>query len=120
MAAKLFGITLDCDDPAVLGEFYRKLAGFEVAYSSDGYVGLSGGDGLNIGFQKVAGYTPPKWPRQEVPQQLHLDFAAGEDLDAAEAEAAALGATRAPEQPDPSRWRVMLDPAGHPFCLAKM
>lgn len=28
-----------------------------------------------------------------------------------------LGARRAAEQPDPDRWRVMLDPAGHPFCL---
>ena len=23
----------------------------------------------------------------------------------------------APEQPDPERWRVLFDPAGHPFCL---
>ncbi|RZI55165.1 MAG: VOC family protein, partial [Zymomonas sp.] len=26
------------------------------------------------------------------------------------------GATEAEEQPDP-RWRVLLDPAGHPFCI---
>jgi hypothetical protein len=36
-------------------------------------------------------------------------------LDLAEECALGLGATR-PEQPDP-RWKVLLDPAGHPFCL---
>jgi hypothetical protein len=47
---------------------------------------------------------------------VHLDLAVS-DLDAAEAEAIRLGARRAGEQPHPTRWRVMLDPAGHPFCL---
>ncbi|MCR6704763.1 MAG: hypothetical protein NVV66_18580, partial [Cellulomonas sp.] len=30
--------------------------------------------------------------------------------------AVALGARLADPQPDP-RWRVLLDPAGHPFCI---
>ncbi|MGB8997061.1 MAG: VOC family protein [Pseudonocardiaceae bacterium] len=34
------------------------------------------------------------------------------------AEALWLGARRAPEQPAPDRWRVLLDPAGHPFCVS--
>jgi hypothetical protein len=25
---------------------------------------------------------------------------------------------RADVQPSPDRWRVLLDPAGHPFCLS--
>jgi hypothetical protein len=29
-----------------------------------------------------------------------------------------VGATAtAPTQPGPERWRAMVDPAGHPFCL---
>jgi hypothetical protein len=28
-----------------------------------------------------------------------------------------LRATKADEQPAPERWRVLIDPAGHPFCL---
>jgi hypothetical protein len=51
------------------------------------------------------------WPGASI---VHLDLTAG-DLDAAKERAVALGATL-PEQPDP-RWRVLLDPAGHPFCL---
>ena len=48
---------------------------------------------------------------------MHLDLAVT-DLEAAEAEAVRLGAVRTDEQPAPDRYRVMLDPAGHPFCLS--
>ena len=61
--------------------------------------------------QRVEGYTPPAWPGTSI---VHLDLTA-EDIDVAAERAVGLGATW-PEQPDP-RWRVLLDPAGHPFCL---
>jgi hypothetical protein len=32
--------------------------------------------------------------------------------------AVALGATEASHQPDPDKWRVLIDPIGHPFCLS--
>jgi hypothetical protein len=32
----------------------------------------------------------------------------------------AIGAVKAERQPKPDRWRVFLDPAGHPFCLIKV
>jgi hypothetical protein len=38
------------------------------------------------------------------------------DLDEAEPEVLALGATKPEHQPGTS-FRVFLDPAGHPFCL---
>ena len=38
-------------------------------------------------------------------------------VDAAVAAAERLGARQADSQPQPALWRVMLDPAGHPFCL---
>ena len=34
--------------------------------------------------------------------------------------ALALGATRADEQPNPDHWRVLIDPAGHPFCITTL
>jgi hypothetical protein len=43
-------------------------------------------------------------------------------VNAAVARAVELGATEASPQPadrDPRRLRVMIDPAGHPFCLWK-
>jgi glyoxalase superfamily protein len=69
-----------------------------------------------VGGGASARYRPPTWPDSEVAKQIHLDLAV-DDLDAAEAEATRLGARRAETQPTPNKWRVMLDPAGHPFCL---
>ena len=46
---------------------------------------------------------------------MHLDFQV-DDLDAAVAHAVDLGAQEAQYQPQDDV-RVMLDPAGHPFCL---
>ncbi|MHC8564438.1 VOC family protein [Streptomyces albidoflavus] len=39
------------------------------------------------------------------------------DLGIAEARLLTLGAVRPEPQPLAERWRVLLDPAGHPFCL---
>lgn len=114
--ATLRGITVDCADPESLAHFYRELTGFEVAFDSDEYVILAGDAGWGLGFQKVSGYSAPTWPSQDVPQQLHLDFHV-DDLDAAETRVLSLGAIKADHQSDIERYRVYLDPAGHPFCL---
>lgn len=110
-----YGVTLDCPDPVRLAEFYKQLTGMEITYSAPEYAGLSGG-GWAINFQRVDGYRPPEWPEQDVPQQFHLDFSV-QDLSAAEEWVTSLGATKAETQPG-DRWRVYLDPAGHPFCMA--
>jgi hypothetical protein len=48
---------------------------------------------------------------------MHFDFQVG-DLESAVDEALALGATLAAAQPQ-DNVRVLLDPAGHPFCLCR-
>jgi catechol 2,3-dioxygenase-like lactoylglutathione lyase family enzyme len=113
---KLYGVTLDCPDPKALGNFYRELAGLEETYSDDNFVGLATSGGAAINFQRVSDYRPPQWPGQQVPQQFHLDFSV-DDLALAEKRAIELGATKPDDQPG-ERWSVLLDPAGHPFCLA--
>ena len=67
--------------------------------------------GQCICFQQVEGYTPPAWPAQEMPQQMHLDVMV-DDLDAAEPMVLTLGARRLA-----GGAHVYADPAGHPFCL---
>ncbi len=47
---------------------------------------------------------------------MHLDFAV-DDMEGAVRFAESLGAMQSSEQPG-ERWRVMLDPAAHPFCLS--
>lgn len=116
---KLTAITLDCADPEALAEFYRQATGLALHPRSDGdFAGLTRTDELFIGFQRVDDYQPPRWPEQSVPQQIHLDFAV-EDLGEAEALLLELGATKPEQQPGADKWRVLIDPAGHPFCLTE-
>jgi catechol-2,3-dioxygenase len=109
----LFAVTIDAPDAAALARFYADLLGMEVTY--DGPEGsLAVGGGKSLMFQRVADYTPPQWPDPAHPQQAHLDILV-DDLDAAEARALELGATRLPGGGD--GWRTLADPAGHPFDL---
>ncbi|NYE94436.1 putative enzyme related to lactoylglutathione lyase [Psychromicrobium silvestre] len=107
-------VVLDCPDPKSLSEFYGALLDWKVEQSED-WCSVRADYGASIDFQQVENFTPPQWPGQEVPQQIHLDFTV-DDLDAAEVATLALGATKHEYQPGTS-FRVFLDPAGHPFCL---
>ncbi|WP_239159106.1 VOC family protein [Winogradskya humida] len=115
--ATLAMINLDAEDPAALAAFYSQVLGWEVQHSQDEYAMIGDGS-TSIGFGKVPGYSGPGWPGESTPKRFHLDFYV-DDLDKAEEQALALGATSPSEQPQPNRWRVLLDPAGHPFdvCL---
>ncbi|MGW4512921.1 VOC family protein [Streptomyces sp. NPDC004393] len=116
---RLCSITLDCADPPALAAFYQQATGLEPhPKSDDDFAGLNGGGGFFIGFQRVDDYRAPRWPDQTVPQQIHLDFAV-DDLDEAEARLLELGAGKPEHQPNEARWRVLTDPAGHPFCLVR-
>ena len=115
--APLASISIDCPDPDTLAPFYRALLGLEETFASpDRSVVALTGAGPMITLMRVEEYTAPQWPGGPQHQQIHLDLAA-EDLVDAVAEALAIGAFEAEVQPDPQRWRVMLDPVGHPFCL---
>jgi nucleotide-binding universal stress UspA family protein len=114
--ARLASIALDCSEPAGLAEFWAQLLGGDVAYTSEEFCAVKTDSGW-LATVRVPDYRPPTWPDARVPKQMHLDLAT-EDLDAAEAEAIRLGARKADEQPGPDRWRVLLDPAGHPFCVS--
>jgi len=108
-------VVLDCADPAALAAFYGALLDWKVEQNDGEWWFARSEYGAELGFQGVQGYTPPQWPGQVVPQQMHLDVVV-DDLDAAEAEVLALGAVKHEHQPG-TTFRVFLDPAGHPFCL---
>ena len=114
--ARFAAVSLDCPDPAELGAFYAALLGLELAYSSADFAGIRLSPGVWLSLQRVADHRPPRWPDADAPQQSHLDLAV-DDLDAGQQRAVGLGAAVAGTQPQPDRWRVMIDPAGHPFCL---
>jgi catechol-2,3-dioxygenase len=110
----LFAVTIDAPDASALARFYGELTGMDVAY--DGPEGaMLAADGRYVMFQQIGDdYVPPRWPDPAYPQQAHLDLAA-RDMDAAEAEALTLGATRL--EGGGKSFRVFADPAGHPFCF---
>jgi hypothetical protein len=116
--ARLRTVVLDCPEPGVLAEFYRGLLGGEITVAEEDWVTLVV-DGRRMAFQQAVGFSPPTWPEGDRPQQLHLDLTV-DDVEAVEPQVLALGATRHAVQPgeaDGDRFRVYLDPAGHPFCL---
>ncbi|MEV0649836.1 VOC family protein [Phytomonospora sp. NPDC050363] len=112
--AKPATITLDCADPAALADFYRQVTGWGVTYSDDDTVYLGDG-GVQLGFQRVAGYTAPVWPQD--PAGAHVDFSVA-DVAVAVKELTGLGATVPAEQPGGDDWTVLVDPSGHVFCLS--
>ncbi|MDR0843472.1 MAG: VOC family protein [Acidobacteriota bacterium] len=112
-------VTLDSADWRKLSDFYVKLLGGKVVreFGGHGVAVAVPGTEIALNFQDAVGYEPPVWPEQPgKPQQMaHLDFIV-EDMADAVRRATELGATKTPSQFIPVI-TVMLDPAGHPFCL---
>jgi hypothetical protein len=106
-------VSLDCADHVELAAFYAALLGGSILWSTDSASAVRAGS-ITLIAQRVEGYERPVWPGASI---VHLDISGPDlDLDASTAFAQARGATLAPAQPDP-RWVVLLDPAGHPFCV---
>ncbi len=114
---RLGSIALDCKDPRALAAFWASVLGGALTVETDGFCAVDL-DGLLLVTVRVPGYQPPEWPDGR-PKQFHLDVAVV-DLDVAERLAVEAGATKAEEQPNPGTWRVLIDPAGHPFCLTTL
>ncbi|MBM2620268.1 VOC family protein [Actinoplanes sp. LDG1-06] len=116
---RISGATIGAPDPGALAQFYSDLLGWPSEIEKNwAQVRSPGGDGLStLNFEIEPDYVRPTWPSRPGEQQImtHLDIAV-DDLAAAVAWAEELGAVPADHQPQ-SDVRVMLDPAGHPFCL---
>lgn len=122
---KLYSFTMDCTEPYESAKFYAELLHWEIAFHDEnwaciGAAGAQQGAYPGILFQRNPGYCPPVWPdAPEAQQQMaHLDFAVNE-LEQSVQHALQCGATVADKQFSKD-WTVMLDPAGHPFCLCAM
>jgi len=119
-AGMWWGVAVEAPDPNALARFYSELLGWPVAHEEPGTAVLAAPGGASfIVFQESADYEAPVWPPVEGAQRpmMHLDFQVG-DLDEAVEGAVSLGATMATVQPH-EHVRVLIDPAGHPFCLCR-
>jgi hypothetical protein len=117
---------LDCANPVELAKFYSKITGLKVQPFDEGETAETcewlelwdENDRTKMAFQKIDNYRVPTWPTGDLPQQAHMDFHA-KNLDIAELEILAIGGRKADHQVRPHRFRVYLDPAGHPFCIVQ-
>lgn len=114
-----WGVTLDAADAPALAHFYARLLGWQVFDEDDegAAVAPSEDAGYNLACQTEEHYVPPVWPTEPGKPQMsmHLEIEV-DDLEEAVAYAVDAGARVASYQPQETVW-VMLDPAGHPFCL---
>lgn len=123
---------LDCERPRELAEFYRQLLGLVYRPGdeppTDGspdqadWLVLIRPDGTRqLAFQQVERLARTTWPEHDVPQQLHIDYLVGsvEELERHKDTALRLGAEvrldRTDDEEEPLY--VLVDPAGHTFCL---
>ena len=122
-------VTIGAPAPRELAAFYARMLDWPIAAEEparpgfppeDGWAQLrppAGKIGPTLNIEYEAEYTPPVWPSEPGKQHItvHLDIAV-QNLNTAVAWATEAGATLADHQPQ-ENVRVMLDPAGHPFCL---
>lgn len=128
----LLHTAIDTHDCRGLAEFYRHLLGLHYREgedpptdgstdNADWLVLLDGNGNRVVTIQEKGDTTPPTWPSENVPIQMHMDFRVStvEDLERHRERAEKLGARvlydRSQDQGEPLY--VMADPAGHPFCL---
>jgi catechol 2,3-dioxygenase-like lactoylglutathione lyase family enzyme len=133
---RLSGPVIGCRDAWELAEFYALLLEWDVVDRSEqdpgGWALVRSPSGQHkLEFQREEPFMPPVWPTVAGEQQMgmHLDIAVDglapmSDMEQRRAQfderveyAVTLGARVAEHQPQPGRVVVMLDPAGHPFCL---
>lgn len=114
-----WGVVLDAPDAGALAHFYARLLGWQIFDESPGWATLAPAEdaGYNLAFATEQNYVRPVWPTVEGKAQISMNIELEvDDLDDAVRFAVEVGAKLASYQPQETV-RVMLDPAGHPFCL---
>ncbi len=128
----LLHTAIDAPDCRGLAEFYRQLLGLHYREGeepptqggpddADWLVLLDDQGNRVVTIQEKKDMTPPTWPSEDVPMQMHMDFKVPsvQDLERHREHADTLGARvlydRSQDEGEPLY--VLADPAGHPFCL---
>ena len=112
--AELAMLTLDAAEVEPLARFWEAVLGWPVVALTEDYAMLQGPSNA-LGIGRIPDHVAPTWP-DDGQKQFHLDLAA-DDVEAAAQRCVELGAVRADPQPGET-WVVLLDPAGHPFCIS--
>ena len=114
---ELTAVTLDCRDLEPMIRFYAGAFDAEVSHSDETGAWIHVHGGPLVLIRCLDDFRSPTWPEPNVPMQVHLELSV-DDVEEAEARLQALGATTPHYQPHREQGNVvMLDPAGHPFCI---
>ncbi|SIS20339.1 VOC family protein [Williamsia sterculiae] len=127
----LLHTAIDAQDCRGLAEFYRLLLGLhyrrgdEIRGDGDEaavwLVLLDDAENRVLAVQQKHETTPPTWPAETVPMQMHMDFrvASVDQLHIQRRRAEHLGARLLQDRSDDPEEPlcVLADPGGHPFCL---
>jgi catechol 2,3-dioxygenase-like lactoylglutathione lyase family enzyme len=116
MIGNLRSVVVDCKDPRELATFWSAVLGGRLTAEDHSFVVLTDPSGRRLAFQLSPEHSPPTFPDPRGSQQFHLDVLV-DDVDRAEREVLALGASRVTDAAEDDMFRVYRDPAGHPFCL---
>jgi catechol 2,3-dioxygenase-like lactoylglutathione lyase family enzyme len=115
---QFWGVVLEAPDARALAQFYVDLLGWTIEKDETDWVTVAPPSGVAyLAFQTDESYVRPVWPTSgdQPRMMMHLDVEVAQ-LEVAAADAVAAGATLSNHQPQDDV-RVLLDPAGHPFCL---
>ena len=121
MKLESMDVVLDSGNSEELSDFYQRLLGWAKHRIDDEWIVVydekSKGPKQGLIFQEIEDYERPVWPAVPGKQQqmLHLDFHV-ENVEEGVKHAISCGAELAQTQFGDS-WRVMIDLAGHPFCI---
>jgi len=118
---KLGCVTLNSPDAEEHADFYQRMLGWSIRFSNeDGgtkFVGLVNENGMCLLFQEIDDFVRPVYPNKpgEPQSTAHIDFHT-DDIEKDVSTAIAYGAELSEVQYS-DKWKVMIDPMGHPFCI---
>jgi predicted enzyme related to lactoylglutathione lyase len=115
--------TLDCPDPHALGRFYSRALGWQMSEPADDadwvdvYPSQDKNSSVGIALQRVENFHAPEWPDGAIPQQAHFDIYVPSLKEAVKIAVQAGARVHDVQPSEDGTFVVLLDPAGHPFCL---
>ncbi|MGH8923971.1 MAG: VOC family protein [Acidimicrobiia bacterium] len=107
-------VVINTTDEEKLAAFWSRLLGVEIGHRVEGFIWLrrQREGGYSIAFQRVADPTPGR-------RRLHLDTSV-KDIDVASKQIVDLGGSHLEDHKVGGfHWRVMADPDGNEFCIAR-
>ena len=112
MALSWFSLVIDCEQPAVLADFWCAALDFRVVYRSEDIIDIAAHSAAYPGIELIRSES-----HDDRKSPLHIDLNPDDQAEEV-ARLIALGAHRVDVgQPADASWVVLADPEGNAFCV---